>query len=146
MEDQTAISLQWLLDFHTTGDSLNAKMWVTRFYTEDCELYFSGQPVVKGHDAIIALFEQQFALLESMQHEIHHFDVLPDRIYQEASISYIVKGDPEKRTVKLLGLAVFGKALGEDKMRFFRVYLDPTPLRERIQAVISLGGAANQRP
>ena len=55
---------------------------------------FPGQPPLQGHDAIKGFFHKQFSLLDSMTHTIGHVDVLPDRIYQEAKIEYVVKGDP----------------------------------------------------
>lgn len=62
-------------------------------------------------------------------------DVLPDRIYQEADIRYVAKGDPERKEISITGMAVFGRKPGDEKMSFFTVYLDPTALRERIMAV-----------
>lgn len=62
-------------------------------------------------------------------------DVLQDRIYQEADILYVVKGDPERKEIFIPGMAVFGRKPGDEKMSFFTVYLDPTALQERIKAV-----------
>ena len=70
-----------------------------------------------------------------MKHTIGHVDVLPDRIYQEATIDYVLKGDEEKKVVSVQGMAIFGKRVDEDKMRFFTVYLDTSPLVERVRVV-----------
>ena len=136
-QDMSAAARAWLTDFHAIGDSLDAKASVAKFYTEDCVMQFPGRPQLKGHTEILTFFEQQFLFLESMKHTITHFDVFPDRIYQEATISYVVKGDPEKKPVEILGIAIFGKGVNEDKMSFFTVYLNPAPLQERIQWVAS---------
>lgn len=135
--DLNAAAHAWLSDFHTYNDSLNPAVSVPKFFTEDCVMQFPGQPTLKSHAAIIDFFTKQFTLLESMKHTIKHVGVLPDRIYQEASISYVVKGDPEKNPVEIQGLAVFGERTDEDRMNFFTVYLDPTPLAKRIESVVS---------
>ena len=135
--DTNAAAHAWLTDFHAIGDSLDPKASVAKFYTEDCVMQFPGLPQLKGHTEILNFFERQFLLLESMKHTITHFDVLPDRIYQEATISYVVKGDSEKKPVEVQGIAMFGKGVNEDKMSFFTVYLNPAPLQERIQWVES---------
>ena len=138
MDDHVAAAYQWLSDFHAHGDALSPEAWVTKFYTTDCEMRFPGQPLLKGHSAIIGFFKNQFTRLESMTHIIKHVDVTLSRTYQEATILYVVKGDPEKQKVEVKGLAVFGKAIGEDKIKFFTVYLDPSPLHDRIRLVASL--------
>lgn len=137
-QDLNAAAHAWLSDFHTHTDSLNSTVSVPKFFTEDWTMHFPGQPPLQGHAAIIDLFTAQFALLESMKHTIKHVDVLPNRIYQEASISYVVKGDAEKTPVEIQGLAVFGKRPDEERMRFFfTVYLDATPLVKRIESVVN---------
>lgn len=70
-----------------------------------------------------------------MQHTITHLDVAPDRVYQEADIRYVVKGDPGRKEIMIKGIAIFGRKPEEEKMRFFTVYLDPTALLERVKAV-----------
>ena len=66
-----------------------------------------------------------------------YVEVVGNTIYQAATISYVVKGDPEKVVVKLTGFAVFCRApVGEEeagKVARFEVYLDPAPLKERLQ-------------
>ncbi|CAM6104016.1 unnamed protein product [Calypogeia fissa] len=132
-EDLNAAARAWLQQLHVAGDSLNPQEYVPKFYTEDCVMEFPGHPVLQGHAAIIEFFKRQFLELESIKHTIKHVDALPDRIYQEATIEYVLKKDPEKKVIVVEGLAVFGKAVDEHKMRFFRVYLDPTPLAQRVK-------------
>ncbi|OOF94626.1 hypothetical protein ASPCADRAFT_208288 [Aspergillus carbonarius ITEM 5010] len=132
---QTAAAKLWLQNFHFLNDQLNPEMSVPQCFTHDCEFRFPGHPLLKGQEAIINFFKQQSTVLESMKHIIEHIDVLPDRIYQEASIEYVLKPDPEKNVVHINGIAIFGKRADEDKMRFFTVYLDPSPLVERLRVV-----------
>lgn len=47
-----------------------------------------------------------------MKHTIGHVDVVGDRVYQEADIEYVLKGDPEGRVIRVQGMAVFGKVGG----------------------------------
>lgn len=133
---ETAAAHEWLQSFHRLGDSLSPEMWVETFYTPDCTMQFLGQPPVHGHEAIIAHFRRQFARLECMKHTIRHVDVTHERIYQEATVTYVVKGDPEQRPIEAQGLAVFGKGVGESQISFFTVYLDLEPLRERMREVL----------
>ncbi|KGO47707.1 Nuclear transport factor 2 [Penicillium expansum] len=132
-------AIEWLQQYHAAGDALNPDVSVPKFYTTDCVMRFPGQPPLQGHDAIKGFFKMQFSLLDSMTHTIGHVDVLPDRIYQEAKIDYVVKGDPEQKVIKIDGLAVFGRRVGEERMSFFTVYLDPRPLLERKQMVAAMG-------
>ncbi len=43
-------------------------------------------------------------------------DVLPDRIYQEATITYTVKNDPENEAIVVNGFAIFHKGLKDAQM------------------------------
>ncbi|OJI82049.1 hypothetical protein ASPTUDRAFT_57814 [Aspergillus tubingensis CBS 134.48] len=134
--NQTLLAAKsWLQDYHSLGDQLNPDIAVPKFYTPDCEMRFPGHAPIKGHEAIINFFKEQSTILESMKHTIGHVDVLPDRIYQEATIDYVLKGDEEKKVVSVQGFAIFGKRVDEDKMRFFTVYLDTSPLVERVRVV-----------
>lgn len=134
-----ASTIEWLQQYHAAGDALDPDVSVPRFYTPDCVMRFPGQPPLKGHEAIKGFFKKQFSLLDRMTHTIGHVDVAPDRIYQEAKIEYVVKGDPEQMIIKIDGLAVFGRRVGEDQMSFFTVFLDPRLLLERKQAVAAMG-------
>jgi ketosteroid isomerase-like protein len=134
-QDQHAEAIAWLKDYHRHTDALDSNLAVPKFYTDDCVMTFAANPAITGKSSIIDFFDSQFPFLESMKHTIKHVDVLPDRIYQEADIRYVVKGDPERKEILLPGMAVFGRKPGDEKMSFFTVYLDPTELKERIMAV-----------
>ncbi|KAJ5770376.1 uncharacterized protein N7511_002427 [Penicillium nucicola] len=131
-----AAAHEWLQSFHRMGDSLSPEIWVETFYAPDCTMQFLGQPPVHGHAEIIAHFRRQFARLESMKHTIRHVDVTHDRIYQEATVTYVVKGDPEQRPIEAHGLAVFGKGVEESQIKFFTVYLNLGLLRERMTEIL----------
>ena len=126
-------ALEWLKQFHTAGDSLNAENSITQFYTEDAILQFGNNPLLQGRQNLIDMFKTQFERLDMMKHEIGHIDVLPDRIYQYAHISYRVKGDTE--VIKIPGFAVFHKTPQESKIRRFDVFIDTSPLVARMKAV-----------
>jgi hypothetical protein len=68
-----------------------------------------------------------------MKHTIISVDVLADKIYHEASIRYIVKGDDQE--VLLQALTGFGKLEVEDKISYSHSYMDPGPLQERERIV-----------
>uniref|UniRef100_A0A093XIU0 SnoaL-like domain-containing protein n=1 Tax=Talaromyces marneffei PM1 TaxID=1077442 RepID=A0A093XIU0_TALMA len=112
-QDHHAEAIAWLEDFHKHMDAMDPNLAIPKFYTDDCVLRFAKNPAISGKSSIIDFFNSQFPHLESMKHTIKHVDVLPDRIYQEADI----------------------RKLGDEKMSFFTVYLDPTELKERIMAV-----------
>jgi hypothetical protein len=96
-------------------------------------LKFGNNPPLVGRENIIKMFETQFQVIETMHHDVVDVDVLPDKIYQSAFISYTVKNDPEHKKIKIPGMAVFHKKVNEEYITAFDVYLDPSPLQERIQ-------------
>ncbi|CRG88147.1 Cystinosin homolog [Talaromyces islandicus] len=118
-------------------DAMDASIAIPKLFTEDSTLRFGDNPPCTGHAELLNFFNSQFPLLESMKHIIKHVDVLPDRIYQEAEIHYVIKNDPEKKDIVVRGMAVFGKKPDEDRLRFFDVYLDSSQIKERIEAVTS---------
>lgn len=126
-------ALKWLKQFHAASDSLNAEFWIKEFYTENAVLQFGNNSLIQGHEDLINMFKSQFALLDMMKHEVEHIDVLPDRIYQYAHISYKVKGDSE--VIKIPGLAVFHKTPEEEKIRRFDVFIDSSPLITKLKSV-----------
>ncbi|PLB48409.1 NTF2-like protein [Aspergillus steynii IBT 23096] len=132
-------TLKWLQAYHASGDSMDPHTSVPKFYAEDCEMLFPGQPPIKGHAQIIAFFERQFQILASMKHTIGHVDVAEDRVYQEADIEYVLKGDPEGQVIKVQGMAVFGKGVHDERMRFFKVFLDPEAILKRVGEVQGMG-------
>jgi hypothetical protein len=69
-------------------------------------------------------------------------DTINDKIYQAASIDYVVKGDPEHRPITIAAMGNFFRYpdVGVDggKLIRFEVYLDPTPLVGRMGEIAAL--------
>ncbi|KAL1721870.1 hypothetical protein EV715DRAFT_270748 [Schizophyllum commune] len=139
-------AIEWMRRFHSTSDSMVAEPWVDTFWTSDGVLQFSNVPEVAGRDAIVEFFNSQFPYLEHMKHSIVSLDVISNKIYLRATISYRAKGDPEHKDVTIPWFAVcfFPTELtvdgGFDKMSRFEVYLDSTPLQERITVALKTAG------
>ncbi|CAF1452869.1 unnamed protein product [Adineta steineri] len=127
--------LLWLKEFHEASASLNAEYFIKKFFDDDAILQFANNSIIKGHENLIKNFQKQFDSLDMMHHEIEHFDILPDRIYQYAKILYKVKGDTE--IISIPGLAVFHKTKDEQKIKRFDVFCDPSPLTDKIQMIHS---------
>ena len=45
-----------------------------------------------------------------------HADVLPDKIYQQVNIHYLVKGDAEKEDIVIEAFAVFHQGVDDEKV------------------------------
>ena len=80
--------------FHRGSAELDAEKWCTTFFTDDIELQYANNPVLKG-PAVKAMFSQVFQQLDLMEHRIEYFDFVAPKIYQAAQIRYRVKGDEE---------------------------------------------------
>ncbi|KAF8637201.1 hypothetical protein AX16_010860 [Volvariella volvacea WC 439] len=145
----------WLIEvyaqiFHKAGDGLNAQHWLTSFWSHDAELQFANNPVLKGHAAIQAVFDGAFASLSLMKHEILDIALSGTKIYQPANITYQIKNDPTQQLITIPGLAVFHKYIEpnsttppthwepETKISRLDVYLDNTPVMERVKEVQKL--------
>jgi hypothetical protein len=63
------------------------------------------------------------------------FDILPDKIYQVARVTYKLKNDPSGKAIVLPGLAVFYKAPEDSKLNRFDVYIDISPVFKRAQDI-----------
>ncbi|KAK6072711.1 hypothetical protein SCUP515_07291 [Seiridium cupressi] len=140
---------EWLLRFHTVGDSLDPEGLAT-IYTQDAQMQFANTPKLEGLAAIRKYFEAIWPNLESMHHEIDIFGKLSeepassievltvstdlfgnDKIYQSCHISWRVKADPERELVTVPAMAVFHLVTsGEEKglIRAAEFYMDASPL------------------
>ncbi|PWY90959.1 hypothetical protein BO70DRAFT_425882 [Aspergillus heteromorphus CBS 117.55] len=139
---QAASTKAWLDTFYAANDTLNPSVFVPQFYHPDSQLHVPGGPSLTGHEQILAFYNQQVSLVSSMKHTIRHFDVLSDRVYVESEVEYTVAADPEKRAITVNALAVVGKRLDEDKLRSFKVFMDPKPLVGRLEEVLAAAAAA----
>ncbi|EXJ79469.1 hypothetical protein A1O3_08971, partial [Capronia epimyces CBS 606.96] len=120
--------------FHRSSASLDAAAWCGEFMTDDIELQYANNPVVKGAD-VRTMFEQVFPQLDLMEHEIIYFDFVAPRIYQAARIRYRIKGDDATQDIDIPGFGTFFVREGADgTLKCYRseVYLDPSPVFARI--------------
>ncbi|RMJ19474.1 hypothetical protein CDV36_000863 [Fusarium kuroshium] len=142
----------WLLEYHNGSTSLDADSWLDNFYTEDISLQYANLPILTGV-SVRQMFKETFAKLDMMTHDIVYFgmflpcpllrrsilmgvDYVSPRLYQAATIRYLVKGDnPEKDVIEIPGFATFFVRKGEDgKIRCYKaeIFLDPLPVFQRI--------------
>ena len=121
--------------FHRSSATLDAEAWCQDFYTDDIELRYANQPVLKGAD-VRNMFGQVFPQLEKMTHDVEYFDYVAPKIYQAASIRYRVKGDdPATEDIAIPGFATFFvRDDDEGKLKCYRadIFLDPSPVFQRI--------------
>lgn len=103
--------------------------------TDDVELQYANNPVVKGGE-VRKMFKDTFAKLDMMTHEVRYFDYVAPRIYQVATIRYLVKGDnPRTDEITIPGIAVFYMRkddAGGVKCYRAETYLDPSEVFQRI--------------
>ena len=66
---------------------------------------------------------------------VGHIDVTPQRIYQEAKITYVVKEDPTEEEMVVKGFAVFHKGVEEERVWRFDVYGDFSEVYGRMAEV-----------
>ncbi|KIL87135.1 hypothetical protein FAVG1_09689 [Fusarium avenaceum] len=133
-EDRQRIE-SWLLAFHASSKTLDADQWVQDFFTDDITLKFANNPVISGDD-LRPMFKNVFANLDMMTHDIEYFDYVPPRIYQAATVRYLVKGDdPEKDIIQIPGFSSLSVKKGNDgKLRCYHaeIFLDASPVFQRI--------------
>ncbi|KAJ5674554.1 uncharacterized protein N7477_004488 [Penicillium maclennaniae] len=114
--DNSAV-LEWLEAFHRASASLDADRWLDEFMTEDVEMQYANNAVIKGS-------------------EIRYFDYVAPRIYQAATIRYLVKGDnPVTDEITIPGFAVFSVRKDDDgRVKCYRAetFLEPSAVFQRI--------------
>lgn len=127
---------EWLLDWHASTETLDAKLCVDKFFTSDIELRYANNPPVKGKDTAIQFFDSAFKALEMMHHDIEYFDfVAPDHLYQAATIKYVVKGDDlERDMITITGLMSSWLVEEDGKLKVKRndIFLDASQVFGRM--------------
>lgn len=128
----------WLLDFHKSTATLDAKHSVENFFTPDIELQYANNPIITGRESAQAFFDTAFKAMDSMTHDIVYFDfVAPDKLYQAVTIRYVVKGDTAEKDMISIP-AMMTSWLREDKGRLMmkrsEIYLDASQLFGRMAA------------
>ncbi|KAL2423656.1 hypothetical protein ABEF95_001741 [Exophiala dermatitidis] len=133
--DQERDKIQaWLEAFHRGSASLDAESWCGEFMTEDIELQYANNPVLKGAE-VRAMFEQVFPQLDLMEHEILYFDFVAPRIYQATRIRYRVKGDLPSQDIIIPAFGTFYMREDHDgSLKCYRAetFLDPSPVFARM--------------
>ncbi|KAK5939925.1 hypothetical protein PMZ80_007343 [Knufia obscura] len=126
----------WLLDFHKSTATLDAKHCTEKFFTSNVELQYANNPVATGRENAQGFFDMAFKALDIMTHEIVYFDfVAPNKLYQAAKINYVVKGDdPEKDMITIPAMMSVWLEEQEGKLMIRRneIYLDASGLFGRM--------------
>lgn len=134
--EEIQASRDWVEKYYRAFDSFNLDYWIPTFHHSNITINLCSNPTMAGFDAIRAHFQDQQALLTSMQHDLKNIDVLPDRIYVRNVATFIVKNDPKQQEIKINAVCLFWKNINEDKVSRIEVYFDPKELIERIQMFI----------
>ncbi|CAF0828826.1 unnamed protein product [Adineta ricciae] len=130
--EQIEASQAWVYRFYRLFDSLEVDQWIEEFYNPDSVVHFGNFPPMEGAEVLRAHFKRQNAQLLSMRHDLKHIDVFPDRIYVQNEATFVVKNDPERKEIKFPAVCLFWKNINEKKSSTIDVYLDPSPLLERL--------------
>lgn len=132
--EQIEAGKKWTKTFYDVfnSDAFNIERWVTEFYQPDAILKQGIQPPIKGHKEIVARLEEDHKQRLG-RHVVKHIDVVSDRIYVRLDGIFIQKNDPEQKEITLQALVVLGKKVDENKLSSIDIFLDPSPLIERIK-------------
>ncbi|CZR59021.1 uncharacterized protein PAC_08913 [Phialocephala subalpina] len=142
----------WLHKWHAGADTLTTDAH-HMFFTKDATLTYANNHPVVGLNNIIEFFNAVFPLLSSMSHQTRSLAVSKNTLFLRDYIIYIVKGDPEKKEIKVPALGVFemvenagerigrvdlsGKGEGGEAavVKGLEIYLDASEVFGRIQGV-----------
>ena len=133
----TRTSIQTFLEaFHTSTAALDARSTVEQFFTSDIECQYANNPLAVGANTVQSFFDTAFNALDSMTHKIVYFDfIAPDKLYQAATIRYVVKGDDadtQMIIVPAMMTAWLREENGQLKIRRNEIYLDTNRLFGRM--------------
>ncbi|UJR11332.1 hypothetical protein I4U23_015513 [Adineta vaga] len=136
IDEQNEAGRVWAQAFYDkmSSDTFNIGSWIDEFFQHDAVLVHTNGPLIKGHKDIASHVAEN-RQRQSAKYIVKHVDVVSNRIYTEVDAIIILKHDPSKKEIKLSGLAVFQKKIDENKLSSLKIYLDPTPLIERIKAL-----------
>lgn len=67
--EQKEKTLGWLQEFHSSSDSLDAKSWVSKYFTNDAVVQFANSPIIKAHGPFIEIQDKRLEVLDEMKHE-----------------------------------------------------------------------------
>ena len=137
-------ALTWIARSFAASDSLLPATWIPQFFTADATLHFNND-ALSGSAAILARFTEQMASLASMHHSTASIALVSapgqahSTLYHECTIEYRVKGDDVDVVVP--GVLIADVPAGQERFSSFRVFLDPTALLARHQAVAANASA-----
>ncbi|KAJ5780622.1 hypothetical protein N7457_005782 [Penicillium paradoxum] len=98
-------------------------------------MQYANNPVIQGSE-VRQMFRSVLSQLAMLTHEIRYFDYVAPRIYQAATIRYLVKGDSlDTDEITIPGFAVFFVRKDDaGRMKCYRVetFLDPSAVFQRI--------------
>jgi len=123
----------WVHDFYKSFDAFDLDNWFTKFFKADTVVSLCNNPLLHGSDEVRTHFEQQRPFLTSMKHKIIDIDVLPDRIYVQNEVTFIVKADPKQEELKMKVVCLFWKKINENKTTYIDVYFDQSPVSEKMK-------------
>jgi hypothetical protein len=135
--EQVEKSTAWARAYYAACDSFDVRSWITKFYDSNSGGQFGNLPPVKGQEACITLFESIFNPFSSMKHTIKHIDVIPERLYLDIEVTVLIKNDPERKPIAVDILVVLEKKVDKDKATGFHIYIDPSPIFERVKMCTS---------
>ncbi|KAK1706579.1 hypothetical protein BDP67DRAFT_547969 [Colletotrichum lupini] len=132
-----AEALAWLRRSHDIHDSLQTTEF-DKIYSKDAQVKFTNFPVADGLEAIKQIMDAAFGQLSYMKHVTRQADQVDNRIWLAVDITYRVKGDPGNEDINipaagLVTIVTEGEEAG--KIARFDVFLDNTPVREKIASV-----------
>lgn len=103
--------------------------------TDDVEMQYANNPAIKGSE-VRQMFKTVLGQLDMMVHDIRYFDYVAPRIYQAATIRYLVKGDSlDTDEITIPGFAVFSVRkddAGHVKCYRAETFLEPSAVFQRI--------------
>ncbi|EIM89927.1 NTF2-like protein [Stereum hirsutum FP-91666 SS1] len=135
MSQDLEATKQWVRDFHTAGDSLDVNTWA-KWLTDDATIVMGNNPPVQGRDNFTKAYSHQAGLLSSMYHELISVDVIENRVYDRAILTYEIKGDDSKEKIKIPSMVVLHRT-EDKKISKLEVFSDPSPLMERVKAIMA---------
>lgn len=131
--EQVEKALAWVRASFVAAEADDVSEWITGFFYPDGAIAFNDQPPAKGHEAIQSYFDDFNSRISSTKHVVDRVDVLPDRLYIQLHVEFVVKNDPEQKIIRLGGMVAAEKKIVEDKVSFYKIYTDKAPLEQRIR-------------
>jgi hypothetical protein len=131
--EQIEKTLAWIEASFASAETMIARQWITTYFYPDAAIAFNDESPTKGHEVMISYMDYFHSTLSSIKHIIERVDVLSDRVYIQVHVEFIVKNDPEQKTITFEGIVVAEKKIDEDMVSFYKIYADKARLEQRIK-------------